>query len=146
MSWANLVGRDGIEPPTLRFSVLGPGVQQGAGPVTVLVRWCVAKQAYAWFGRVFVDRDVDRGRRLAGQDLGASEEESGGSPRRARPRYSLASSWTCLMTASRSSGSGRRSCKLVNAQRMTSLAERVEPSSLACAASRVSHCRCSSVR
>src|SRR6266581_4334947 len=87
----------GIEPPTLRFSVLGLGVQQGASPVTVLVRWHVAKQAYAWFGRVLVDRDVDRGCPLAGQGFGASEEESGGNPRLARPGYSLASLWTCLM-------------------------------------------------
>jgi hypothetical protein len=79
------VGRDGIEPPTLRFSVLGAGVQQGAGPVTVLVRWHVAKQAYAWFSRVLVDRDVDHGCRMAVQDFGASEEDSGGSPRLARP-------------------------------------------------------------
>jgi hypothetical protein len=39
------VGRDGIEPPTLRFSVAGLGVQQRAGLVTVLVSWHVAKQA-----------------------------------------------------------------------------------------------------
>jgi hypothetical protein len=39
------VGRDGIEPPTLRFSVVGPGVQQGARPVMVLVRWHLAEQA-----------------------------------------------------------------------------------------------------
>jgi hypothetical protein len=38
----NVVGRDGIEPPTLRFSVGGPGVQEGAEPVTVLVSWHVA--------------------------------------------------------------------------------------------------------
>jgi hypothetical protein len=43
--WANVVGRDGIEPPTLRFSVAGLGVQQRAGLVTVLVSWHVAKQA-----------------------------------------------------------------------------------------------------
>jgi hypothetical protein len=41
-TWVNLVGRDGIEPPTLRFSVGGPGVQEGAEPVTVLVSWHVA--------------------------------------------------------------------------------------------------------
>jgi hypothetical protein len=40
-----MVGSDGIEPPTLRFSVVGPEVQQAAGPVTVLVSWHVAKQA-----------------------------------------------------------------------------------------------------
>jgi hypothetical protein len=45
LSWADLVGRDGIEPPTLRFSVAGFGVQQRAGLVTVLVSWHVAKQA-----------------------------------------------------------------------------------------------------
>jgi hypothetical protein len=27
LSWGNLMGRDGIEPPTLRFSVAGPGVR-----------------------------------------------------------------------------------------------------------------------
>ena len=32
------VGRDGIEPPTLRFSVVGRGMQQGAAPTMVLVR------------------------------------------------------------------------------------------------------------
>jgi hypothetical protein len=37
LSWANLVGRDGIEPPTLRFSVVGPRVQQGTGLVIPLV-------------------------------------------------------------------------------------------------------------
>jgi hypothetical protein len=37
MSWANVVGRDGIEPPTLRFSVAGPRVQQGTGLVILLV-------------------------------------------------------------------------------------------------------------
>jgi hypothetical protein len=60
LSWTFLVGRDGIEPPTLRFSVAGLGVQQWAGLVTVLVSWHVAKQAWASFGRVLVDRDVDR--------------------------------------------------------------------------------------
>ena len=45
LTWANLVGRDGIEPPTLRFSVVGPGVQQRAGSAMVLVRWHVAEQA-----------------------------------------------------------------------------------------------------
>jgi hypothetical protein len=40
-----VVGRDGIEPPTLRFSVAGLGVQQRASLVTVLVSWHVAKQA-----------------------------------------------------------------------------------------------------
>ena len=45
LSSANLVGRDGIEPPTLRFSVVGPGVQQGAGSVIVLVRWHMTEQA-----------------------------------------------------------------------------------------------------
>jgi hypothetical protein len=40
-----VVGRDGIEPPTLRFSVAGLGVQQWAGLVTVLVSWHAAKQA-----------------------------------------------------------------------------------------------------
>jgi hypothetical protein len=33
----DVVGRDGIEPPTLRFSVAGLGVQQRASLVTVLV-------------------------------------------------------------------------------------------------------------
>jgi hypothetical protein len=42
---ADVVGRDGIEPPTLRFSVAGLGVQRRASLVTVLVSWHVAKQA-----------------------------------------------------------------------------------------------------
>jgi hypothetical protein len=41
-AWTNdvpgIAGRDEIEPPALWFSVVGPGVQQGAGPVMVLVR------------------------------------------------------------------------------------------------------------
>ena len=45
LTWPDVVGRDGIEPPTLRFSVAGLGVQQRAGLVTVLVNWHVAKQA-----------------------------------------------------------------------------------------------------
>jgi hypothetical protein len=62
---AGMVGRDGIEPPTLRFSVAGRGVQQGAGSAMVLVRWHVTEQAWAGFGRILVDRDVDRGRNKA---------------------------------------------------------------------------------
>jgi hypothetical protein len=46
------VGRDGIEPPTLRFSVVGPDVQQRAGSMTVLVRWHAAEQAHACLGRI----------------------------------------------------------------------------------------------
>jgi hypothetical protein len=84
-TWANLVGRDGIEPPTLRFSVVGPGVQQGADPVMVLVRWHPTEQAWAGFGRVLVDTDVDRRGLTSGQRLGASEAEPGGRPRLARP-------------------------------------------------------------
>ena len=38
LSRGDVVGRDGIEPPTLRFSAAGPGVQQVARMVTVLVR------------------------------------------------------------------------------------------------------------
>jgi hypothetical protein len=67
LSWVNLVGRGGIEPPTLRFSVAGRGVQQGAGSVMVLVRWHLAKQAYACLGRVIIDRDVDRRGAAGGQ-------------------------------------------------------------------------------
>jgi hypothetical protein len=61
----DVVGRDGIEPPTLRFSVAGRSVQQGAGSAMVLVRWHVTEQAWAGFGRILVDRDVDRGRNKA---------------------------------------------------------------------------------
>jgi len=77
--------------------------------VVVLLSWHLTEQAWSAFVRILVDRDVDRSCLAGGQGLGASEEESGGSPRLARPGYSLASLWTCLMTASRSSASGRRS-------------------------------------
>jgi hypothetical protein len=82
---AGMVGRDGIEPPTSRFSVAGRGVQQGAGSAMVLVRWHVTEQAWAGFGRILVDRDVDRRGLTSGQGLGASGAESGGSPLLARP-------------------------------------------------------------
>jgi hypothetical protein len=42
----------------------------------VLVRWHLAEQALAGFGRVLVDRDVDRSGPTSGQGLGASEAES----------------------------------------------------------------------
>jgi hypothetical protein len=135
------VGRDGIEPPTLRFSVAGLGVQQRASLVTVLVSLHVAKQAYALFGRVLIDRDVDRRGLTSGQGLGASGAESGGSPLwRARDTAWLAVD--VLDDRLTELFLGRRSWRLVKAQRITSLADSVDPSSRAWAASRVSLCRC----
>jgi hypothetical protein len=81
--WANVVGRDGIEPPTLRFSVACPGLHQRAGCVMPLVKWHAAEQAWSALGRILVDRDVDHGRPMGGQDLGASEDLSSGGRRRA---------------------------------------------------------------
>jgi hypothetical protein len=43
-----------------------------------LVKWHAAEQAWSALGRILVDRDVDRGRPMGGQDLGASEDVSGG--------------------------------------------------------------------
>jgi hypothetical protein len=77
--------------------------QSGVGIALELV---VAFATRSLVGRILVDHHVDRGRPMAGQGFGASEAEPGGSPRLARPGSSLASLWTCLMTASRSSSSG----------------------------------------
>jgi hypothetical protein len=61
--------------PTLR--------QSGAAIVLKLV---AAFATRSLVGRILVDHHVDRGRPMAGQDFGASEAESAGSPS-AHPRY-----------------------------------------------------------
>ena len=43
----------------------------------VLLSWHLTEQALAASGKILVDRDVDRGFSMAGQDLGGSEEKSG---------------------------------------------------------------------
>jgi hypothetical protein len=60
LTCTNLVGKDGIEPPNLPVSVAGTSVQQGARLMELLVKWHPAEQASARFGRVLVDRLVDR--------------------------------------------------------------------------------------
>ena len=43
-----------------------------------LVKWHAAEQAWSALGRILVDRDVDRGRPMGGQNLDASEDVSDG--------------------------------------------------------------------
>jgi hypothetical protein len=81
----------------------------------VLLNWHPTEQAWSAFGRILVDRNVDRSSSTRGQRAWRIRGRIGVASLLSVPRYSLASLWTCSMTALWGSVSGRRSWRLISA-------------------------------